>query len=142
MDPRVQPERALQVDPALVYVLRNAGGRVTDDVLRSLVFAWSARDVDEFVVMHHADCGLLHRTDDQLRRGVEEQLEVDASKMQFATFDDVDASVVADVQVLRTDPMIPGDIPISGVILDEATSRVRTVVADQGSRLNACRSSS
>ena len=64
MDPRVRPERALRVDPADAYVLRNAGGRVTDDVLRSLVFAWSARDVDEFTVIHHADCGLLYRTDE------------------------------------------------------------------------------
>jgi carbonic anhydrase len=135
MDPRVQPERALRVDPTDVYVLRNAGGRVTDDVVRSLVFAWSAREVDEFVVMHHADCGLLHSTDDELRRGVEEQLDVDASALEFAAFDDLDRSVVADVEVLRQSPLIPDDIPITGLVLDEVRLRVRTVVADQGSRL-------
>lgn len=135
MDPRVQPERALRVEPADVYVLRNAGGRVTDDMLRSLVFAWSAREVDEFVVMHHADCGLLHSTDDELRRGVEQQLDVDASAVQFATFDDLDGSVVADVESLRRSPFIPDDIPITGLVLDEALLRVRTVVGDQGSRL-------
>jgi carbonic anhydrase len=132
MDPRVQAARALRIDPADAYVLRNAGGRVTDDVIRSLVFAWSARDVDEFVVMHHCDCGLLHSTDDELRRGVEEQLvDADASQLGFATFDDLDASVVADVEAIRSSPLIPDDIPITGYVFDERTCRVRAIVTDR-----------
>jgi len=133
MDPRVQPARALRVDVADAYVLRNGGGRVTEDVIRSLVFAWSARAVDEFVVVHHFDCGLLHSTDEELRHGVEEQLDVDASSIRFATFDDLDGSVVADVAALRRSPLIPDDIPITGLVLDERTLGVRTVVPDRRS---------
>jgi carbonic anhydrase len=125
----------------MTYVLRNAGGRVTDDVLRSLVFAWSARDIDEFVVMHHTDCGLLRSTEEELRRGVEGVLDVDASGMHFATFDDLDGSVISDVQALRDAPMIPSEISISGIVLDETTTRLRTIVEDPRSRLPAGRGS-
>lgn len=137
MDPRVRPEPALQVAQSETYVLRNAGGRVTDDVLRSLVFAWSARDVEEIAVVHHADCGLLHGDEAALRHGVEEQLAVDASELVFAAFDDVDASVEADVEVIRTSPFVPDDLPVTGFVFDELTRRVRAVVTDRRSELRA-----
>ena len=135
MDPRVLPDRALRVAPWETYVLRNAGGRVTDDVLRSLVIAWSERGVDEFAVIHHVDCALLHTTDEHIRAGVEEQLDVDASAIAFCTFDDLDGSVVADVSALRASPLIPDDIPISGFVFVESTVRLRTVVPDRRSLL-------
>jgi carbonic anhydrase len=114
------------------FVVRNAGGRVTWDVVRSLLIAWRVLDVRELVVVHHTDCRMMTFTDVQLRRatGVGE-----GTNMDFLTFTHLDPSVIADVDMLRRSPYFGDAIPVSGCVWDLARAELRSVVLDQRSRL-------
>src|SRR5260370_41784417 len=67
MDHQLRPERSLGIPSGRAHLVRNAGGRVTEDALRSLVLAWSQLDVTEIVVIHHTGCGIASVTDQKIR---------------------------------------------------------------------------
>ncbi len=134
MDQRLRPERSLGIPSGNAYVVRNAGGRVTDDALRSLVVAWSQLDVREFVVIQHTDCEMTRLTDQQLGEDVAAQLAVTASTVDFATINDLRASVRADVHRVRSSPYVPGEIPVSGFVCNTDTGELEVVDADPLSR--------
>src|SRR3990172_11409101 len=67
MDARLHPEKFLGLDEGDAHVIRNAGGRASDDALRSLIISYKLLGTREFVVIHHTDCGMLTFTNDQLR---------------------------------------------------------------------------
>ena len=135
MDHRLRPERSLGIPSGRAYVVRNAGGRVTDDALRSLVLAWSQLGASEMVVIQHTSCGMASVTDQQVRDHIEEQLGVDASTVNFYPITDLRSSVRADVRRVRDSPFIPGEIPVSGFICDTDTGQLDVVDADPLSRI-------
>ena len=97
MDARIDPARALGLEEGDAHVIRNAGGRASDDAIRSLIISYELLGTREFVVIHHTDCGMLTFTNEQLREKLQEELGVDASAIDFLPFSDVAQSVRDDL---------------------------------------------
>jgi carbonic anhydrase len=127
MDARIDPAKALGLDEGDAHVIRNAGGRASDDALRSLVISYKLLGTREFLVVHHTDCGMLTFTNDQLRAQLREELGADASAIDFLPFSDLEESVRQDVEAVRNSALIPDDIPVRGFIYDVHTGRVAEV---------------
>ena len=127
MDARLHPEKFLGLDEGDAHVIRNAGGRASDDALRSLIISYKLLGTREFVVIHHTDCGMLTFTNDQLRGMLRDDLNADASGIDFLPFSDLDESVRQDVQTIRSSPLIPDDIPVTGFVFDVKSGRLREV---------------
>ncbi|MBC8076719.1 MAG: carbonic anhydrase [Chloroflexales bacterium] len=128
MDARLHPEKFLGLDVGDAHVIRNAGGRASDDALRSLVISERLLGTTEIVVIHHTDCGMLTFTNDQLATKVQQDLGVDVAGRDFLPFSDLEQSVRDDVAFIRSSPLIPNDIPVSGAIYDVRTGKVSEVV--------------
>ena len=118
MDARLHPEAFLGLDVGDAHVIRNAGGRASDDAIRSLVISQRLLGTDEVVVIHHTDCGMLTFSNEDLVAKIGEDLGADAEGWDFLSFSDLEASVTEDVETLRRSPLIPSDIPIGGAVYD------------------------
>jgi carbonic anhydrase len=128
MDARIDPLRLLGLELGDAHVVRNAGGRVSDDALRSLVLSSALTGTGEVVVIHHTDCALGATTDEQVRRDLAAH-GIDAGNLWIGAFDDLDASVREDVATLRSS-LASADIAVSGYVYDVRTGSLRTV--DEG----------
>ena len=127
MDSRLHVAPALGLALGDAHILRNAGGRVTDDVIRSLVISQQQLGTREVVVMHHTDCGAQTFTNDSFAQQLQRDLGVDVEGQDFLPFDDIEASVRHDVNLLKASPLIPDDIVISGAVYDVDTGRITEV---------------
>ena len=101
MDARIDPAKALGLEEGDAHVIRNAGGIVTDDALRSLVISRMLLGTHEAIVIGHTDCGMVTFTNDQIRGMIDDELGADASDIDFHPFPEVHDSVAASVRRLR-----------------------------------------
>jgi carbonic anhydrase len=147
MDARLDPAAYAGLSEGDAHVIRNAGGRASDDAIRSLVISYKLLGTREWFVIHHTDCGMETFTDAVMRRLLASSLEtarVDASGwhdegegpgstegdyIDWLTIGDNAQSVVADVRRIRGHPLVPGDIPIYGYIYDVRSGRLVEVPA-------------
>lgn len=127
MDARIDPAKALGLEEGDAHVIRNAGGRASDDALRSLVISYQLLGTREFVVIHHTDCGMVTFTNEQLQEKIKGELGADASDIDFLAFTDLAQSVRDDVSAIRTSPLVPVDIPVRGFIYDVSSGALREV---------------
>ncbi|MDW7981374.1 MAG: carbonic anhydrase [Thermomicrobium sp.] len=127
MDARMDPAKILGLDEGDAHVIRNAGGRASQDALRSLIISQQLLGTREVIVIHHTDCGMLTFTDETLRRQLRETFGHDPSFWAFLPFPDLEQSVRDDIQTIRSCPFIPPEIPISGFIYDVRTGRLHPV---------------
>lgn len=127
MDSRLHVAQALGLALGDAHILRNAGGRVTDDVIRSLVISQQQLGTREIVVLHHTDCGAQSFTNEAFAAQLERDLGVSVHGKDFLPFSDVEESVREDVRKLRESPLIPDDIMISGAVYDVNTGRISEV---------------
>src|SRR6187431_2850641 len=102
MDARLDPAKYAGLSEGDAHVIRNAGGRASDDAIRSLVISYKLLGTREFVVIHHTDCEMLTFTNEQLRDQLKRDLGADASAIDFLPFSDVDESVRRDVATVRS----------------------------------------
>jgi len=128
MDSRLHVAHALGLALGDAHILRNAGGRVTDDTIRSLVISEQQLGTREIVVLHHTDCGMQGLSNEDFAKQLERHLGVDVQGKDFLPFSDVEESVREDVMKLRNSPLIPDDIEISGAIYDVDTGRISEVL--------------
>jgi carbonic anhydrase len=128
MDARLHPEKFLGLDVGDAHVIRNAGGRASDDAIRSLVISQRLLGTNEVVVIHHTDCGMLTFSNEALAAKVQQELGVDVGGQDFLPFSDLEQSVRDDVEALRASPLIPSDILITGAIYDVRSGELRAVV--------------
>ena len=142
MDARLDPAKYAGLSEGDAHVIRNAGGRASDDAIRSLVISYKLLGTKEWFVIHHSDCGMEFFTDDVMRGLLASSLETaalgaggftdvgtgpgsaEAAYIDWLTIADNAASVVADVTRIRRHPLVPGRIPIYGYIYDVRTGRL------------------
>lgn len=125
MDARLHPAEFLGLNVGDAHVIRNAGGRASDDAVRSLIISSQLLGTKEFAVIHHTDCGMLTFTNQDMVS----KLGDDAGAIDFLPFADNEASVREDVETIRNSPLIPDGIPVSGYIYDVKTGALETVVS-------------
>ncbi len=142
MDARLDPAKYAGLAEGDAHVIRNAGGRASDDAIRSLVISYKLLGTREWFVIHHTDCGMETFTDEIIRGLLAQSLKtaaIDASGwhdtgegpgsteaqfISFLTIRDLEQSVVDDVQHIRSHPLVPRDIPIYGYIYDVKSGRL------------------
>ena len=127
MDSRVHPPRFLGLSIGDAHVIRNAGGLVTDDALRSLVISHWLLGTQEAVVIGHTDCGMLKFTDDDLRRRLADEAGVDASGFPFLTFPDLESSIREGVRKILDSELLPPSYAAAGFVYDVQTGRLHDV---------------
>jgi carbonic anhydrase len=127
MDARLDPAKALGLAEGDAHVIRNAGGRASDDAVRSLIISEQLLGTREIVVIHHTDCGMLTFTNAELRNQLAAEFGADASAIDFLPFGDVEQSVRDDIATIRRAPLIPGDITVTGFIYDVTTGKLLSV---------------
>ena len=110
------------------HIIRNAGGIVTDDTLRSLVVSHHLLGTEEFMVINHTDCGLMHATEEELRTRIQNRTGTAAvAPAFFYAFKNIDENVRHQLQKLRTHPWIPKEISIRGFVYDVTTGLLREI---------------
>ena len=127
MDARIDPARVLGLEEGDAHVIRNAGGRASDDAIRSLVISEQLLGTNTVVVIHHTDCGMLTFSNDDLRSKIKQELKADADHIDFLPFKDLEQSVRDDVATLKASPLIPKNVDISGYIYDVKSGRLLPV---------------
>jgi carbonic anhydrase len=127
MDARLDPAAFLGLGIGDAHVIRNAGGRVSEDAIRSVVISERFLGTTEIVVIHHTDCGMLTFTNADLAGKIREDLGVDVGDRDFLPFPDLERSVRDDVATLKDSPLIPKDIAVSGAIYDVRTGLLTTI---------------
>ncbi|MGF1473344.1 MAG: beta-class carbonic anhydrase [Rubrobacteraceae bacterium] len=128
MDARLDPRQFLGMDLGDAHVIRNAGGRVSQDAIRSLVISQQLLGTNEVVVIQHTDCGMMTFENKDLADKIQQDLGVDVSDHDFLTFPELDQCVRDDVETLRDSALIPDDVTLIGAVYDVASGEVREVV--------------
>lgn len=118
IDSRIDPLAMLGLRPGDAKILRNAGARVTDDSLRSLVLAANLLDVTRVCVVQHTDCAMVGTTDDELRARIGGLRGADASGWSFLASSDQVATLHADIARIEACPLLPTDLEVGGFIFD------------------------
>jgi carbonic anhydrase len=132
MDSRIEPLTMLGLHPGDAKILRNAGGRVTDDVIRSLILATAFLDVSEIAVMQHTDCALAYRTDADIGADLRAMRAMRAEGWEgrdFLAMPDPDRSLQSDVDALRSCELLPARTRVEGWRYDVETGLIERVIA-------------
>ena len=124
MDSRIDPLAILGMKAGDVKILRNAGARVTDDVLRTLVLACYLLDVTRVLVMPHTRCRMVGSAEDDIHALIEERYGVDTYSLEFRTVLDQESSLRRDIRRIRSYPMLPADLVVGGAVYDVDTGRL------------------
>jgi carbonic anhydrase len=127
MDARLHPARFLGLEEGDAHVIRNAGGRASDDAIRSLVISEQLLGTNTIVVIHHTDCGMLTFSNNDLRTKIKQELHANADNIDFLPFGNLEQSVRDDVATLKASPLIPDNIEISGFIYDVESGKLIAV---------------
>jgi carbonic anhydrase len=142
MDARLDPAKFAGLSEGDAHVIRNAGGRASDDAIRSLVISYKLLGTREFFVIHHTDCGMLFFTSDVIRGLLSKSLETAELRadgfhdigrgpgsragefIEWLTIANAEQAVVDDVARIRNHALVPRNIPIYGYIYDVRTGRL------------------
>ena len=145
MDARLDPAKLGGLSEGDAHVIRNAGGRASDDAIRSLVISYKLLGTREWFIIHHTDCGMETFTDEIMRNLLASSLKTatvdengwhdsgagpgstEGQYIDWLTFSDLEQSVVDDIRRVRSHPLVPGEIPIYGYVYDCRTGRLREV---------------
>ena len=145
MDARLDPARFAGLAEGDAHVIRNAGGRASDDAIRSLVISYKLLGTREWFVVHHTDCGMEYFTDAVMRRLLAQSLDTaelgpdgfrdvgrgpgsaEGEFIDWLTIADQAGAVVADVDRIRRHPLVPARVPIHGFLYDVKTGRLMEV---------------
>jgi carbonic anhydrase len=126
MDARLNPYGLLGLQEGDAHVIRNAGGVVTDDEIRSLAISQRLLGTEEIILIHHTDCGMLTFTDDDFKRSIQEDVGI---KPEWAAeaFDDLDVDVRQSIARIKASPFIPNKGAVRGFVYEVETGRLREV---------------
>ena len=126
MDARLNPYGLLGLKEGDAHVIRNAGGVITDDEIRSLAISQRLLGTEEIVLIHHTDCGMLTFTDDEFRRSIQDDTGI---KPEWAAeaFPDVDEDVRQSLARINASPFIPRKDSVRGFVYEVETGNLREV---------------
>jgi carbonic anhydrase len=126
MDARLDPARALGLEEGDAHVIRNAGGVVTDDAIRSLAISQRLLGTEEIVLIHHTDCGMLTFKDDEFKASIQQETGI---KPEWAaeSFSDLDEDVRQSVARIKASPFLPSKDNVRGFVYEVETGRLREV---------------
>jgi carbonic anhydrase len=142
MDARLDPAKYAGLSEGDAHVIRNAGGRASDDAIRSLVISYKLLGTQEWFVIHHTECGMEFFDDQRMRELLGQSLETaelgsegfrdvgngpgsaEARYIDWLAISDREGSVVEDVTRIRTHPLVPNTIPIYGFVYDVKTGQL------------------
>ena len=145
MDARLDPAKYAGLAEGDAHVIRNAGGRASDDAIRSLVISHKLLGTQEWFVIHHTDCGMATFTEETMRKLLATSLDpahlessgwvnsgsgpgsAEAGYIDWLTFPDARSSVIDDIERIRNHPLVPNDIPIYGYMFDVRTGALNEV---------------
>jgi len=123
IDTRIDPLGMLGLRPGDAKILRNAGARVTDDVLRTLVLASYLLNVSRAMVIAHTDCRMVGGTDDDVHQAIADAGGPDTRSLVFQVTDDVERTLQQDVRRIRSSPYLAG-LEVGGFLYDVRTGRL------------------
>jgi carbonic anhydrase len=128
MDARLNPYGLLGLSEGDAHVIRNAGGVITDDEIRSLSISQRLLGTEEIVLIHHTDCGMLTFRDDEFRRQIQAETGI---KPEWAAeaFDDLDEDVRQSIARIKASPFVPRKEQIRGFVYDVTTGRLSEVTS-------------
>ena len=126
MDARLDVGRALGLEEGDAHVIRNAGGVVTDDAIRSLAISQRLLGTEEIILIHHTGCGMLTFTDDDFRNSIEQDTGI---KPEWAaeSFADLDGDVRQSIAWIKASPFIPRKNAVRGFVYEVESGRLREV---------------
>ena len=126
MDARLNPYGLLGLEEGDAHVIRNAGGVITEDEIRSLAISQRLLGTEEIILIHHTDCGMLTFTDDEFRSSIEDDT---GSRPAWASeaFSDVDENLRESVARISASPFIPKKDSVRGFVYEVETGRLREV---------------
>ncbi len=128
MDARVTVEQLLGLKTGDAHIIRNAGGIVTEDALRSLLISHYLLGTKEFMVINHTDCGMLTFKDEELKAKLHQATHTTAVVPEaFHAFSDLEQNVREQVEKVKSHPWIPKTIPVRGFIYDVKTGKLNEV---------------
>ena len=125
-DARLDVYRILGLNEGEAHVIRNAGGVVTDDEIRSLAISQRLLGTKEIILIHHTDCGMLTFTDDEFKRGIQDELGVKPAWSAEA-FPDVDEDVRQSIARIKKSPFVTKTESLRGFVFDVATGKLAEV---------------
>jgi carbonic anhydrase len=126
MDARLNVYGILGLQEGEAHVIRNAGGVVTDDEIRSLAISQRLLGTREIILIHHTDCGMLTFTDDGFKAGIEKETGIKPSWAAEA-FADLDEDVRQSIRRITSSPFVPHTDAVRGFVFDVATGKLREV---------------
>jgi carbonic anhydrase len=124
MDSRIDPLAVVGMAPGDAKILRNAGARVTEDVLRTLVLATYLLGVERVLVMPHSKCRMATATEAEIHALIAADHGVDTRSMEFRTIDDLESALARDLQRIRSNPFLPHELQVAGAVYDVDTGRL------------------
>jgi carbonic anhydrase len=128
MDARFSVHRVLGLQEGDAHVIRNAGGVVTDDGIRSLAISQRLLGTEEIILIHHTDCGMLTFTDDEFAAGIEKDVGI-RPPWDAEAFADLDTDVRQSIARIKASPFIPRKDSIRGFVYEIETGQLREVTA-------------
>jgi len=155
MDARLDPAKYAGLSEGDAHVIRNAGGRASDDAIRSLVISYKLLGTKEFFVIHHTDCGMEFFTNDVIRGLLASSLETAALTTEgfkdigkgpgsraaqfvdFLTIPDQKQAVIDDVERIRNHPLVPASIPVYGYVYDVKSGKL--IEIEEATRIGAAK---
>jgi carbonic anhydrase len=126
MDARLDVYRALGLHEGEAHVIRNAGGVVTDDEIRSLAISQRLLGTDEIILIHHTDCGMLTFTDDEFKKSIQDETGIKPAWAAEA-FPDLDEDVRQSIARIKASPFIPKKDSVRGFVFDVGTGKLNEV---------------
>jgi carbonic anhydrase len=127
MDARLNPYGALGLKEGDAHVIRNAGGVVTDDEIRSLAISQRLLGTEEIILVHHTDCGMLTFTDDQFKKQIQDETGI-KPPWAVEAFGDLDEDVRQSIARIKASPFIPKKHSVRGFVYDVSNGRLREVI--------------
>ncbi|MFH8462588.1 beta-class carbonic anhydrase [Streptomyces sp. NPDC017991] len=131
MDARLNIYEILGLTKGEAHVIRNAGGAVTDDAIRSLTISQRLLGTREIVLIHHTDCGMLTFTDDEFKQQIEKETEIRPA-WAVESFSDLEDDVRQSIRRITVNPFVPYTDAVRGFVFDVATGRLHEVPARPG----------